>query len=119
MSDAWKSYPGAPQSGALICLVSDLPSQGALPFEIDDFPVLVVNTDAGIRAFVNACPHQFLPLTYRGSAVLSADGDRLICSNHDAQFDSQSGRGISGFGHGCELDVVPIRVTPDEKIVIT
>ena len=118
MSDAWKSYPGAPDRGAPICNVSDLPEQGALPFEIGTFPVLVVRTGDDIRAFVNACPHQFLPLTYKGNAVLSADGARLICSNHDAQFDSETGEGISGFGHGCELDPLPIAVSKSGEISV-
>lgn len=118
MSDAWQSYPGAPEPGAPICHLSDLPDHGALPFDIGDFPVLLVKTGDDIRAFVNACPHQFLPLTYKGGAVLSSDGARLICSNHDAQFDSQTGAGISGFGHGCELDPLPICISKTGEISI-
>ena len=118
MSDAWASYPGAPRTGARICARADLPKKGALPFGIGGFPVLVVCDCAGVRAFVNACPHQYLPLTYRGTAVLSADGGTLRCSNHDAAFDAQTGQGLSGFGQGCELDAIPVAFDSHNNLVI-
>ena len=118
MSDAWTTYPGAPDPGARICHVDDLPDAGALPFEIGTFPILVVCAGGELRAFVNACPHQFLPLTYRGNAVLSADETTLRCTNHDAAFDAQTGQGLSGFGQGCELDPVPVRVSASGEIFI-
>ena len=36
--------------------------------------VIVVRRGAELRAFLDLCPHQFLPLTWRGRKVLSADG---------------------------------------------
>jgi nitrite reductase/ring-hydroxylating ferredoxin subunit len=48
--------------------------------------VLVVRRGAGLRAYLDLCPHQYLPLTWRGRRVLSADGERLRCSNHGAEF---------------------------------
>lgn len=75
---------------------------------LGEFPVLVVKDDNGTRAFVNACPHQFLPLDTRGD-VLGADGTRLICTNHDAVFDAQTGQGVSGFGLNCALSPIPLK----------
>jgi len=32
----------------------------------------------------------------------------LICSNHDAVFDAETGEGLGGHGQGCQLDPVPL-----------
>jgi nitrite reductase/ring-hydroxylating ferredoxin subunit len=74
--------------------------------------VLVVRRGDGLRAFLDLCPHQFLPLTWRGRRVLSADGERLRCSNHGAEFAASDGQGISGPGSACGLTPVPLRVDP-------
>ena len=44
-----------------------------------------------MRAYRNLCPHHWLPLTYRSPKILSADGTRLRCSNHGAQFSVEDG----------------------------
>lgn len=108
MSEAWKSYPGAPPVGAVLCPADDVPERGVLSLEIGDFPVLVVRKSGGFLAYVNACPHQYLPLDFRSKQVLSADGEKLICSNHDAVFDLETGAGIGGYGQGCELDAIKV-----------
>jgi nitrite reductase/ring-hydroxylating ferredoxin subunit len=116
MSDAWKSYPRAPRPGTRLCAVTDLPGRGTLGVQVGGFPVLLVQA-GGLRAFVNACPHRFLPLDYRGR-VLSADGEVLRCSNHAAGFDAETGMGIDGYGQGCWLDPVPVEVRDDGQVVI-
>jgi nitrite reductase/ring-hydroxylating ferredoxin subunit len=109
---SWQDYSSAPVPGTPVCAEAELgatkstlvtTSRGA-------FPLLLVRTRAGIRAFVNACPHQFLPLDHRGPSVLSADGERLICSAHGATFDAGSGDGLAGPGTGCGLDPVPVEL---------
>jgi nitrite reductase/ring-hydroxylating ferredoxin subunit len=80
--------------------------------------VLVVRRGAELRAYLDLCPHQYLPLTWRGGRVLSADGERLRCSNHGAEFAVEDGRGISGPGSACGLTPVPLRVEPDGTLVV-
>ena len=108
----WRSYPGAPQPGRTICARAEVAGAMTLTLETrqGQFPVLLVETAAGLRAYVNACPHQYLPLDYRGANLLSADGTRLMCSSHGAQFDAASGRGVAGPGLGCALDAIPVHV---------
>lgn len=77
---------------------------------IGRFPVLVAAVDGAARVYVNACPHQFLPLDQRSSSLLSADGTRLMCSNHQAEFDLETGTGKAGFGLGCALSRVPVHL---------
>ena len=108
MSAAWESYPGAPDAGADVCAVSDIPERGALGVSVGDFPMLVMRRDAEVWAFVNACPHQYLPLNHKGGGLVSADGAKLMCSNHGAMFDIETGVGTGGLVDGCNLDPVPV-----------
>jgi nitrite reductase/ring-hydroxylating ferredoxin subunit len=63
----------------MVCAVADMPENGARGFTLTGADVL--------RGFVNKCPHMGLPLETFPDRFLSADGERLICSAHGAQFD--------------------------------
>lgn len=116
--DAWRDFPGAPGKGARICAAADLPVAGVASHDIDGFPLLLVASRTGLRAYVNACPHQYLPLDWRSAAILSGDGAMLRCSNHDAGFDACTGQGVDGLGQGCALDPVPVHLSEDGWLVI-
>lgn len=107
---SWTDYSAAPAPGTVICRADDLGGVRSLTVETDKgkFPLLVVATDQGIRAYVNACPHQYLPLNYRGNQLLSADGTKLLCTAHGARFDIHTGHVVEGAD--CGLDRVPVRV---------
>lgn len=111
--EAWRDFPGAPALGTQICATADVPERGVKSVDLDGFPILLVPTPDGLRAYVNACPHQFLPLDWRSASILSEDGTVLRCSNHDAGFDAETGEGLDGFGQGCALDPIPIVVAGD------
>jgi nitrite reductase/ring-hydroxylating ferredoxin subunit len=106
MDLAWDDFPDAPASGTTICDRLAVAENEVLSLSLGDFPVLISNLNGQITVFVNACPHQFLPLDQRGD-VISANGARLICSNHHAEFDRETGTGVAGEGVGCRLAVVP------------
>ncbi|MDT0684466.1 Rieske 2Fe-2S domain-containing protein [Roseicyclus sp. F158] len=116
MSGAWRAIPSAPEPGARICLEAEMtgPVHGC---DLGGFPVLLVRSAGGLRAYVNACPHQHLPLDWRSSGILSPDGVSLRCSNHDARFDAATGEGTGGYGAGCALIQVPIEIRGGEVIV--
>jgi nitrite reductase/ring-hydroxylating ferredoxin subunit len=105
---AWTDLASAPAAGTDVCARDAV--RGAVALEVATergrFPLIVVETAAGLRGYLNACPHQFLPLDWRGGSLLSADGTRLMCSNHGATFDAATGCGRQGFA-GC-LDAVPL-----------
>lgn len=114
MPQAWQQYRSAPEPGTRVVEAEALPAPGHLGLTLEGarggFPLLVVRLDDGaFRAYVNACPHQYLPLNQRGPRVLSEDGERLRCTNHDAAFSARTGEGTGGLGLGCALDPVPLR----------
>lgn len=107
---SWQDYASAPPLGTLVCARGEV--TGTLTLLVESargrFPMLLVETSAGLRAYVNACPHQYLPLDYRSASLLSADGTALMCSAHGAMFDAETGEGTGGEGLGCALDRVPV-----------
>jgi nitrite reductase/ring-hydroxylating ferredoxin subunit len=112
---------GASKGGPVLGRLSDFPDGAAAPAgcrraDGREVAVLVVRRGAELRAFLDLCPHQFLPLTWRGRKVLSADGERLRCSNHGAEFAVDDGRGLSGPGSACGLTPVLLRVDPDGTV---
>jgi len=115
--DAWRDLPGAPEVGTPLCPASEVPQGGIRSLDLDGFPLLLVASARGLRAYVNACPHQFLPLDWRSSDILSDDGGTLRCSNHDAGFDASTGAGIDGLGQGCALDPVPVRIAGETLVI--
>ena len=80
--------------------------------------LLVVRRGDTVFAYEDVCPHQFLPLTYRGSRVLSADGERLRCTSHGAEFAVEDGRCLSGPCNGAGLTRVALTVGPDGNVLI-
>ena len=110
MSEAWKDYRGAPELGTPICAPDDIPDGNTLCLELDGFPLLLVRLGNEVRAFVNACPHQYMPLNHKGDKLISADKTIVRCTNHSAGFSALTGEGVEGLGIGECLDPVPLRV---------
>jgi nitrite reductase/ring-hydroxylating ferredoxin subunit len=104
----WTRLRGAPAEGTVVCPSADVPEGGTKCLRVGRFPLLLVRDAAGLRAFVNACPHQWLELDRQGDGVLSADGRVLRCTNHQAGFDARTGAGVDGLGVGHALTPVPV-----------
>jgi nitrite reductase/ring-hydroxylating ferredoxin subunit len=116
MDLAWDDFPDAPASGDVICSDSDVAEGDVLSLALGDYPVLISRLDGVVAVFVNACPHQFLPLDQRGD-IISANVRRLMCSNHQAEFDRTTGEGLAGEGLGCRLTKLPIEARDGSIIV--
>ncbi len=122
MTAAWQQYRSAPPLDTRVTPAGALPDRGHLSLTVESergrFPLLVVRlADGTLIAYVNACPHQYLPLDQRGERLLSEDGERLRCTNHDAAFATRTGEGIGGHGLGCALDPVPVRLEDDWLVI--
>ena len=105
------------QEGAVICDLAQAAEDGTTCLEVDGFPILLLRHGGELRAFVNACPHQYLPLDHKSDRLLSADGTRIRCSNHSAGFDAQTGEGVEGLGLGACLDPVPVSISRGQVII--
>jgi nitrite reductase/ring-hydroxylating ferredoxin subunit len=100
--------------------LEEFPDGEATPLTVQadgrDLAILVVRQGGTLRAWRDLCPHQFLPLTWRGRRVLSADSTRIRCSNHAAEFCALDGRALTGPGDGSGLTPVTLRIAPDGTV---
>lgn len=108
MSRIWQSYSGAPEVGTTLCSLAEVPDEGTHCFEVDGFPVVIVSVGPALRAYVNLCPHQFLPLNYKGDRLISSDRTVLQCTSHGARFSAATGQGVEGLGLNSCLDSIPV-----------
>ncbi|MBU3030535.1 Rieske (2Fe-2S) protein [Paracoccus marinaquae] len=114
---SWTDYSSAPAPGTPICAEAGITAVHPLTIrsERGEFPLILLRDGDKLRAYVNACPHQYLPLNYRGEQLLSADGAMLLCTNHGARFDISTGRVIEGAD--CGLDPVPVSIAEGMVVI--
>jgi nitrite reductase/ring-hydroxylating ferredoxin subunit len=122
-AQGWRENPLAPVPGTCIGSLDDIPEEGVKELVFGTgrrvFSMLLVRCGSGVRAYVNACPHVWLPLTFRSPRVLSADRERLVCSNHHAEFSVEDGAALSGpVTPGCRLASIPVQVGADGELII-
>jgi nitrite reductase/ring-hydroxylating ferredoxin subunit len=93
--------------------VSDIPENGAKGFPGADGActgLVAVRQGDQVYVYENACPHIGTPLDWTPDRFLTADGRRLICATHGAEFTIATGLCISG---PCQGD----RLTPINAVV--
>lgn len=83
------------------CDEAGMPSEG-----------LVVRYEGRLHAFKNMCRHQPLTLDYGDGDFLTDDGSYLLCRNHGALFEPDTGLCVSGPCTGASLKSFPVEETP-------
>ena len=63
-----------------------------------------------VHVYVNSCPHIGTPLDWMPDRFLSADGRRIICATHGAEFRIADGRMRHGPCRGDRLEPVMIQI---------
>jgi nitrite reductase/ring-hydroxylating ferredoxin subunit len=118
----WRAKANAPADGTPLGSLAELPDCTGREFKFGDarpFSMLVVRRGSEVFGYLNLCPHQFLPLNFRGDGIVSGDALKIVCSNHQAEFAVDDGRGLSGpIPEGCALTMVPVHVDPEGVIRI-
>jgi nitrite reductase/ring-hydroxylating ferredoxin subunit len=88
-----------------LCRVDDLAHTGAksviLGQGANRLDVVIVERGGARFAYVNECPHQFIPLETFPDHFFTEDRRHLICSGHSAMFVPETGLCIEG---PCEGD---------------
>jgi nitrite reductase/ring-hydroxylating ferredoxin subunit len=95
--------PAAPRTfraGDILCRVSDIADPGSKgPFVVvlgseegdEETEIFLVRSEGKVRAFVNVCPHRYLPLNWKDDSFLTLDKSRILCVVHAALFDTDTG----------------------------
>lgn len=69
---------------------------------------LVIRYGGQLHAFKNLCRHQPLPLDYGDGDFTDREGRYLVCRNHGALFEPDSGMCVSGPCSGAKLFQYPV-----------
>ena len=100
-------------SGIFLCRVEQLADPGTwnVVLEADDeeLDIIIVQTNGMRHAFVNCCPHQFIPLETFPNHFLTEDKKFFVCSGHGARFELATGACVSGPCLGKGLDRLQIK----------
>ena len=96
-----------------LCDIATLPRGATAAFapDKDGSPGLfAVHGPAGIALYVNACPHLGVSLDWLPGKFLNADGTRIVCATHGAEFLIDTGQCMRGPCKGEYLTSVPCTV---------
>ena len=96
-----------------LCRIEEIPEGGskgfpALPGRFTG--LFAVRQGRDVFVYVNACPHVGTPLDWMPDRFLTADGARIICATHGAEFRIDNGLCLAGPCEGDRLEPVLIKV---------
>ena len=106
-----------------VASVDDVPAETTYLFTVrgadseDEREVILVRTDGELHAWLNYCQHYTHIKIDKGSGA-EMRGDELICENHGAYFESDTGFCNFGPCEGAYLNDVEIAVE-DETVYLT
>jgi len=96
----------------LLCRADELPDGASKGFA--RWGVFVLRVQGRVHAYRDACPHYGdTPLAWRRDAYLNADGTRIVCAAHGAQFEPSTGVCTLGPCLGQALTPAPVAVAPN------
>jgi nitrite reductase/ring-hydroxylating ferredoxin subunit len=99
-----------------LCAVADLADPGTRNVVLgegeDELDIVIVRTKGASHAYVNSCPHQFIPLETFPNHFLTPDKRFLLCSGHGARFHLDTGACYSGPCLGRGLD--PLKIVEED-----
>lgn len=112
MNPGWRDHPAAPRRGTALCALGDLvDGEGReFTFGAPDLPLRIVVVRRGDRAwaYVNCCPHNYVPLNDQPDRFVTFDHEWLICSIHGAIFRYEDGYCEDGPCRGRSLEAVDL-----------
>ena len=106
-----------------LCSLAELPEGEALDakgFAADEphrAGIFVVRHGAGVRAFINRCPHRGTPLNWTPDRFLDLERKQIVCATHGAVFRVDDGFCLAGPCSGDSLDAVPAEVRDGDVYV--
>lgn len=110
--------PTEVRPGDILCRLDDLEDPGSHCFKVvfdggesEPYEFFVVRKGDCAFAYVNDCPHQFLPLNWKTHSFLNLARTRILCVMHAGTFDIETGQVMSGpMPPNCALEPVPVSV---------
>ncbi len=106
---------------SLPCPLSDIPDPGAREFRVtrgdERIRIFVVRRGDRVWGYVNSCPHVGAPLNMEDDKFLDIFQTSILCANHFALFEIESGLCVRGPCNGRRLQAFPVAVE-DGKVIV-
>jgi nitrite reductase/ring-hydroxylating ferredoxin subunit len=105
--------PGPAVTFRALCRLEDLPDGGAKGFAAPAggfTGLFAVRRGSDVVVYVNSCPHIGVPLDWAPDRFLTADGQRIVCATHGAEFCIADGICLRGPCFGDRLEAVMIQI---------
>ena len=110
-----KERRNVPAVGTFICNMEDLDNPGARGFTFGNgssaFKFFIVRQGDEAFAYVNECPHAFLPLNRITTKFLTLNEEKILCAAHAAIFQIEDGLCTGGPCAGKSLLALPLDCT--------
>ncbi len=110
-----------PERAVRLCPADTIEEGQARGFDLDgegEDKIFVVRSEGELRGWRNACPHiNGAPMAWRKDAYLNAEGSRIVCHAHGAEFLPESGLCIRGPCVGKRLIAAPVTVDVSGDLV--
>ncbi len=71
-------------------------------------PLFAIRYENEVFAYLNRCAHLMLELDWDDGEFFDASGEYLICANHGALFEPQTGLCVNGPCYGASLTAVSV-----------
>jgi nitrite reductase/ring-hydroxylating ferredoxin subunit len=113
-SDDQTAEPPVVKPGDVLCRIEELDNPGSRGFVMlrdgDEEEIFVVRDGDDAFAYVNVCPHRFLPLNWKPDVFLNFQKTRILCVVHAATFDLRDGSYMGGPCPGQSLESIPLTI---------
>lgn len=113
-ADGASTEPKTVRPGEVLCRLDELADPGSRGFVMlrdgEEEEIFVVRQGDEAFAYVNVCPHRFLPLNWKPDVFLNFTKSRILCVVHAATFDIRDGSCLGGPCPGQSLEPVALRM---------
>lgn len=113
-------FVSKPPPPRILCALAALPLGESRAFAAEapgEADLFAVHGPHGVTVFRNACPHLGVKLDWVPGKFLSADGTRIICATHGAEFRLDTGQCLRGPCKGEVLTRVPCTIADGQVMV--
>ncbi len=104
----------------VLCRLQDIPDHGSKGFTGPpggSAGLFAVRSGGTVVVYVNVCPHIGTSLDLVPDRFLSADGARIVCATHGAEFRVEDGICVAGPCAGDRLEAVPCELRDDAVLI--
>jgi nitrite reductase/ring-hydroxylating ferredoxin subunit len=102
------------------CALADIPDPGAREFRVtkdgEKLRIFVVRKGDAVWAYVNSCPHVGAPLNVDDDKFLDIFQTSILCANHFALFEIETGFCVRGPCNGRRLQPFAVRVADGQVV---